>query len=136
MYHSSKLRRVRMHSSSTTSLCSGLISRTSVRFMVHNGKDYLPVIVTQDMVGHKLGEFAHTKKRFNYKCVSRLWCLTYLDLLLIGRRKISDRPVPRGRHYTTPPHLLAPQLVLSPLINGKTNGTYLLWPIFLFSMGG
>jgi len=35
--------------------------------MVHNGKDYMPVLVTQDMVGHKLGEFSHTKKRFNYK---------------------------------------------------------------------
>ncbi|KAI6030122.1 mitochondrial 37S ribosomal protein RSM19 [Pisolithus marmoratus] len=29
-----------------------------IRFMVHNGKDYIPVTVTQDMVGHKLGEFA------------------------------------------------------------------------------
>ena len=40
-----------------------------IRFMVHNGRDYVPVMVTQDMVGHKLGEFAHTKKRFNWKCV-------------------------------------------------------------------
>jgi len=39
----------------------------SIRFMVHNGKDYVPVTITQDMVGHKLGEFAHTKKRFTYK---------------------------------------------------------------------
>jgi hypothetical protein len=38
-----------------------------IRFMVHNGKDYIPVQVTQDMVGHKLGEFAITKKRFTYK---------------------------------------------------------------------
>ena len=36
--------------------------------MVHNGKDYIPVLVTQDMVGHKLGEFAITKKRFTYRC--------------------------------------------------------------------
>lgn len=41
----------------------------SVRFLVHNGKDYVPVTVTQDMIGHKLGEFAHTKKRFTYKQV-------------------------------------------------------------------
>lgn len=40
-----------------------------IRFMVHNGKDYIPVHVTQDMVGHKLGEFAITKKRFTYKFV-------------------------------------------------------------------
>ena len=40
-----------------------------VRFLVHNGKDYVPVLVTQDMVGHKLGEFSHTKKRFVYRYV-------------------------------------------------------------------
>ena len=40
-----------------------------LRFQVHNGKEYHPVTITQDMVGHKLGEFAHTKKRFTYKCV-------------------------------------------------------------------
>jgi len=29
---------------------------------VHNGKDHVPVFVTEDMVGHKLGEFAPTRK--------------------------------------------------------------------------
>ena len=29
---------------------------------VHNGKDFIPVYVTEDMVGHKLGEFAATRK--------------------------------------------------------------------------
>lgn len=28
---------------------------------VHNGKEHLPVYVTEDMVGHKLGEFAPTR---------------------------------------------------------------------------
>ena len=27
-------------------------------FGVHNGKEHIPVYVTEDMVGHKLGEFA------------------------------------------------------------------------------
>ena len=31
-------------------------------FSVHNGKDFIPVYVTEDMVGHKLGEFALTRK--------------------------------------------------------------------------
>ena len=31
-------------------------------FAVHNGKDHIPVYVTEDMVGHKLGEFAPTRK--------------------------------------------------------------------------
>ena len=29
---------------------------------VHNGKDFIPVYVTEDMVGHKLGEVAATRK--------------------------------------------------------------------------
>jgi small subunit ribosomal protein S19 len=28
---------------------------------VHNGKDFIPVFLTEDMVGHKLGEFAPTR---------------------------------------------------------------------------
>lgn len=31
-------------------------------FGVHNGKTHLPVLVTEDMVGHKLGEFSPTRK--------------------------------------------------------------------------
>ena len=30
-------------------------------FMVHNGKKFMKVFVTEDMVGHKLGEFAPTR---------------------------------------------------------------------------
>jgi small subunit ribosomal protein S19 len=30
-------------------------------FMVHNGKIHVKVFVTEDMVGHKLGEFAPTR---------------------------------------------------------------------------
>lgn len=32
------------------------------RFGVHNGKDHIPVLVTEDMVGHRLGEFSLTRK--------------------------------------------------------------------------
>lgn len=31
-------------------------------FGVHNGRAHLPVYVTEDMVGHKLGEFSPTRK--------------------------------------------------------------------------
>jgi len=31
-------------------------------FGVHNGRFHIPVLVTEDMVGHKLGEFSHTRK--------------------------------------------------------------------------
>ena len=38
-----------------------------LNFNVHNGKTFLPVYVTENMVGHKLGEFAltHTFKAHN-----------------------------------------------------------------------
>jgi len=31
-------------------------------FGVHNGKEHVPVYITEDMVGHKLGEFSATTK--------------------------------------------------------------------------
>ena len=30
-------------------------------FAVHNGRKFIPVFVSEQMVGHKLGEFAHTR---------------------------------------------------------------------------
>jgi small subunit ribosomal protein S19 len=30
-------------------------------FAVHNGKKFIPVFVTENMVGHKLGEFSPTR---------------------------------------------------------------------------
>lgn len=31
------------------------------RFLVHNGRNFIEVFVTEDMVGHRLGEFAPTR---------------------------------------------------------------------------
>jgi len=31
-------------------------------FAVHNGKEHIPVFATENMVGHKLGEFSATRK--------------------------------------------------------------------------
>ncbi|SUO96120.1 30S ribosomal protein S19 [Suttonella indologenes] len=33
-------------------------------FAIHNGKQHVPVLVSEDMIGHKLGEFAPTR---NYR---------------------------------------------------------------------
>jgi len=32
-----------------------------LNFVVHNGKTFVPVYVTENMVGHKLGEFSATR---------------------------------------------------------------------------
>ena len=29
--------------------------------MIHNGRTFIPTFITENMVGHKLGEFAHTR---------------------------------------------------------------------------
>jgi len=42
-------------------------------FLVHNGMKFLPVFVTENMVGHKLGEFSPTRifKKHGVKGVSK-----------------------------------------------------------------
>ena len=35
-------------------------------FAVHNGKKFIPVFVTEDMVGHKLGEFSPTRMFYSH----------------------------------------------------------------------
>ena len=35
-------------------------------FAVHNGKKFIPVNITEDMVGHKLGEFSPTRTFFGH----------------------------------------------------------------------
>ncbi|KAL2055691.1 hypothetical protein ABVK25_003935 [Lepraria finkii] len=37
-----------------------------LKFQVHNGKIYHDVTITEEMVGHKLGEFSPTRKNFRY----------------------------------------------------------------------
>ena len=35
-------------------------------FAIHNGKKFLPVFVTEDMVGHKFGEFSPTRTFYSH----------------------------------------------------------------------
>ncbi len=35
-------------------------------FAVHNGRKFLPIFVSEDMVGHKLGEFAPTRTFYGH----------------------------------------------------------------------
>ena len=37
-----------------------------VTFAVHNGKKFIPVFVTENMVGHKLGEFSPTRTFYGH----------------------------------------------------------------------
>ena len=33
---------------------------------IHNGKEYLPVAITEEMLGHRLGEFSLTRKKVQH----------------------------------------------------------------------
>ena len=35
-------------------------------FQVHNGSKFIPVLVTEDMVGHKLGEFSPSRTYYGH----------------------------------------------------------------------
>ena len=39
---------------------------------VHNGRQHIPVLINEDMVGHKLGEFAPTRKQAGHAADRRL----------------------------------------------------------------
>jgi small subunit ribosomal protein S19 len=52
----------------TWSRASTIISEfVGHRFRVHNGKDFVPITVTPEMVGFKFGEFALTRAKYEYK---------------------------------------------------------------------
>jgi small subunit ribosomal protein S19 len=41
--------------------CTIVPEFVGITFQVHNGNKFIDVFVTEDMVGHKLGEFSHTR---------------------------------------------------------------------------
>lgn len=43
-----------------------LPSFVGLTFAVHNGKKFIPVYVTENMVGHKLGEFSPTRTFYGH----------------------------------------------------------------------
>ena len=56
---------------------------------VHNGKQHIPVYVTENMVGHKLGEFSHTRI---FKGHSKAGSAAAAAAAAAGDRKASPTP--------------------------------------------
>ena len=65
----SLLKKVEKHKSQSSSMPIKTWSRSSMiipdfvgqTIAVHNGKQFIPVYITENMVGHKLGEFSPTR---------------------------------------------------------------------------
>ena len=49
---------------------------------VHDGKKHIPVYVTEDMVGHKLGEFAFNNNTVSVSVVNNLLCESYVFFII------------------------------------------------------
>lgn len=47
-----------------TSIVSDFVGKM---FQVYNGKSYVKILVHEEMIGHKLGEFSSTRKIFSFK---------------------------------------------------------------------
>ncbi len=43
-----------------------LPTMVGILLQVYNGKEFIPVQVTSDMIGHYLGEFAHTRRKVQH----------------------------------------------------------------------
>ena len=37
-----------------------------ISFLIYNGKKFIPITISEDMVGHKMGEFAPTRQFFGH----------------------------------------------------------------------
>ena len=61
--HEEKSRKVIQTWSRRSTIIPDMVGMT---FAVHNGKKFIPVFVSENMVGHKLGEFSPTRTYFGH----------------------------------------------------------------------
>jgi len=71
---------------------------------VHNGKQHVPVYVTENMVGHKLGEFSHTRIfKGHSKAGSAQAAAAAAAAAAAGDRKSAPTPAPGAAPAATTP---------------------------------
>ncbi|MGX7589075.1 30S ribosomal protein S19 [Candidatus Vidania fulgoroideorum] len=62
-YYEGKIKTIKTWSRSSTILPKFV----GLNIFVHNGKKHIPVYISENMIGHKLGEFSYTRKYPNHK---------------------------------------------------------------------
>lgn len=63
------LKRIRSKKSNIETHCKDMVilpEMMGLTIKVHNGKEFIPVIIQDDMIGHYLGEFAMTRKKVEH----------------------------------------------------------------------
>jgi small subunit ribosomal protein S19 len=69
---------------------------------VHNGKQHVPVYVTENMVGHKLGEFSHTRIFKGHSKAGSAQAAAAAAAAAGGDRKSSAAPAAPGAPAAAP----------------------------------
>jgi len=69
---------------------------------VHNGKQHVPVYVTENMVGHKLGEFSHTRIFKGHSKAGSAQAAAAAAAAAAGDRRSSPTPAPGAAPAAAP----------------------------------
>jgi len=65
---SNKIKKGTSFSLKTWTRSSTIVSDfVGLRFRLHNGKEFIPLLISSDMVGYKFGEFVPTRVRYEFK---------------------------------------------------------------------
>jgi len=75
---------------------------------VHNGKQHVPVYVTENMVGHKLGEFSHTRIFKGHSKAGSAQAAAAAAAAASGDRKSAPTPAPGAAPAAAAPAASAP----------------------------
>jgi small subunit ribosomal protein S19 len=75
---------------------------------VHNGKQHVPVYVTENMVGHKLGEFSHTRIFKGHSKAGSAQAAAAAAAAAAGDRKAAPTPAPGAAAAPAAPAASAP----------------------------
>jgi small subunit ribosomal protein S19 len=69
---------------------------------VHNGRQHVPVYVTENMVGHKLGEFSHTRIFKGHSKAGSAQAAAAAAAAAAGDRRSSPTPAPGAAPAAAP----------------------------------
>lgn len=68
LFECKKAKFLKKHEIYTKSRSSTIIPfLVNLTINVHNGKNFSKIKITEQMIGHKLGEFSPTRKKFSFK---------------------------------------------------------------------
>ena len=83
-------------------------------FLIHNGRSFIPITISEEMVGHKLGEFSPTRKFSGHTPADKKAAAEG------GAPSAASKPAPGGS--SSPASTKAPAASPAPASKGKDDG--------------